>query len=86
MFKVKNPRSNVLYYDFEVCSSPLAASAIAEPAADLPNTCAGLVTPVLRPGTRASLTIDFAASGTYEYLSTVPGDAAAGMKGKLKSI
>ena len=62
-FKVKNPPSSMLPYNFEVCSTPLAASAIGEPAADLPNSCAGLVTPVLRPGDRAILTIDFASSG-----------------------
>jgi hypothetical protein len=86
MVKNPPPPSGILPHNFEVCSTPLTASAIAGPAADLPNSCAGTMTLVLRPGGRAILTVDFAAVGTYEYLSTVPGNASAGMKGKLKSI
>jgi uncharacterized cupredoxin-like copper-binding protein len=33
--------------------------------------------------TSAYLTVTFTAPGTYEYLCTIPGQAAAGMKGLL---
>ncbi len=41
----------------------------------------GKVTPLLQPGKSAKLTVKFAKAGTYPYLCTVPGHAAAGMKG-----
>jgi uncharacterized cupredoxin-like copper-binding protein len=39
------------------------------------------VTPLLRPGKTASLVVTFKKKGKYSYLCTVPGHAAAGMKG-----
>ena len=39
------------------------------------------VTPLLRPGKTARLVVTFKKKGKYPYLCTVPGHAAAGMKG-----
>ena len=38
---------------------------------------------LLTPRKSASLTIAFKKAGSFEYLCTVPGHAAAGMKGNL---
>ena len=39
------------------------------------------VTPLIRPGKTARLVVTFKKKGKYPYLCTVPGHAAAGMKG-----
>jgi len=39
------------------------------------------VTPVIGPGKTAKLVVSFSKKGKYAYLCTVPGHAAAGMKG-----
>jgi nitrite reductase (NO-forming) len=44
---------------------------------------AGVGTPILGSGQRATLTVRFGKLGRYTYICTVPGHAAAGMKGKL---
>ena len=44
---------------------------------------AGKKTPLIGPGKSASITVTLK-RGTYTYICTVPGHAAAGMKGKLK--
>ena len=72
-FKVTNMGSVV--HDFKVCASSKGGSA---------NSCVGKVTKQISPGSSATLTVTFAAKGTYEYLCTVPGHAASGMKGDLK--
>jgi len=41
----------------------------------------GKTTPLLEPGKTATLAITFKKKGRYTYLCTVPGHAAAGMKG-----
>jgi uncharacterized cupredoxin-like copper-binding protein len=41
----------------------------------------GKQTPLTRPGKTAKLVVTFAKKGNYHYLCTVPGHAAAGMKG-----
>jgi uncharacterized cupredoxin-like copper-binding protein len=41
----------------------------------------GKKTPTLAPGKSASLTVKFAKAGKFPYLCTIPGHAAAGMKG-----
>jgi uncharacterized cupredoxin-like copper-binding protein len=41
----------------------------------------GKTTPNLLPGKSATLTVKFAKKGRYAYLCTIPGHAAAGMKG-----
>jgi uncharacterized cupredoxin-like copper-binding protein len=43
----------------------------------------GKVTPRLQPGKSAKLVVKFAKAGKFAYLCTVPGHAAAGMKGTL---
>jgi glucose/arabinose dehydrogenase len=45
---------------------------------------AGRVTPLLQPGRTATLTVRFAKAGSYRYLCTVPGHAAAGMLGRFR--
>jgi uncharacterized cupredoxin-like copper-binding protein len=42
---------------------------------------AGKKTPLLQPGKSATLSVRIAKTGRYRYLCTVPGHAAAGMKG-----
>jgi uncharacterized cupredoxin-like copper-binding protein len=64
-----------LPHALKFCSSPKGGSA---------NSCAGKGTAVISPGKSTTLTITFAKAGSYEYLCTVPGHAAAGMKGDLK--
>jgi cytochrome c6 len=68
-FKVTN--QGRLPHTFEICSSPKGGSA---------NKCKGKVTPSLAHGKSATLIVTLG-KGQYEYLCTVPGHAAAGMKG-----
>ena len=44
---------------------------------------AGAATRVLAPGQSTILTVSFARPGIYEYRSSVPGQAAKGMRGRL---
>lgn len=71
-FKVVN--KGLIPHTFKICASAKGGSA---------NACAGVVTSLLSPGQSASLSYAFVARGTHEYLCTVPGHAAAGMKGDL---
>ncbi len=43
----------------------------------------GHKTPLISPGKSATLVVHFPRAGKYPYLCTVPGHAAAGMKGTL---
>ena len=43
----------------------------------------GKKTPLLKPGKKATLKVVFRKAGKYRYICTVPGHAAAGMKGTL---
>ncbi len=72
-FKVTN--KGALPHTFFVCSSSKGGSA---------NSCAGKGTAQISPGKTASLTVTFKTPGSYEYLCSVPGHAAAGMKGDIK--
>ena len=63
-------------HDFKLCSAPVKAATA--------TTCAGKGTKLIVPGSSAKLTVTIAKAGTYEYLCTVAGHAAAGMKGLLK--
>lgn len=47
------------------------------------GTPAGLGTPILGAGERATLTVRLPKTGRFPYICTVPGHAAAGMKGTL---
>jgi uncharacterized cupredoxin-like copper-binding protein len=44
----------------------------------------GVKTPLISPGKTATLRVTFKKPGSYYYLCTVPGHAAAGMKGHLR--
>jgi nitrite reductase (NO-forming) len=41
----------------------------------------GKTTPLIQPGKTATIAVTFKKKGSYSYLCTVPGHAAAGMKG-----
>jgi uncharacterized cupredoxin-like copper-binding protein len=73
VFHVTN--SGNIPHDFKVCASSKGG---------LKNTCTGKTTKLLTHGQSATLSYTFKTKGTYEYLCTVPGHAAAGMKGDLK--
>jgi uncharacterized cupredoxin-like copper-binding protein len=47
-------------------------------------TINGKKTPTIAAGKSASLTVTFKKAGSYAYSCTLPGHAAAGMKGTLK--
>ena len=44
---------------------------------------AGIKSPLLKPGKKASLVVKFAKKGKFPYKCTIDGHAAAGMKGTL---
>jgi uncharacterized cupredoxin-like copper-binding protein len=44
----------------------------------------GHVTTLLNPGQTAKLKVTFKKAGSYHYICTIPGHAAAGMRGNLK--
>lgn len=73
-FKVTNGGN--LPHDFKVCASNKGKLSA--------NTCAGRATPLVSPGQSNKLRVSMLRKGTYEYLCTVPGHAAAGMKGLIK--
>jgi uncharacterized cupredoxin-like copper-binding protein len=73
-FQISN--AGVLPHDFEDCAVPSDGTA---------TTCSGTDTSPLAPGSSATLTVTFTSPGTYEYLylCTLPGHAAAGMRGLI---
>ena len=72
-FKVTN--GGQLPHDFELCSSNKGTTKA--------NTCVGKTTAMITPGQTATLTVNITKAGKYEYLCTVSGHAATGMKGLL---
>jgi mono/diheme cytochrome c family protein len=64
-----------LSHNFLVCTIPVKDANA--------NTCNGEGTKLLGPGQSTRLTVIFKRRGIYEYLSTVPGQAAGGMKGLI---
>lgn len=74
-FKLTN--KGALPHDFKVCASPKGGTA---------NACAGKATATISKGGAATLKVRFKKPGRYEYLCTVSGHAAAGMKGILKVV
>jgi len=80
-FKVKD--LGLAFHDFKICSAPTPNYASLRSTASLKNTCAGKSTPILKPGQTATLTVVITKDGMYEFLCTVTGHAAAGMKGML---
>jgi cytochrome c6 len=69
-FKVTN--KGALAHDFKVCTRAVRAAAL--------NACVGKGTKLLKPNQTATLKLKLA-KGKFEYLCTVRGHAAAGMKG-----
>lgn len=63
----------VIGHSFKVCKSAATTSAA--------NACVGSATKVLNKGQSATLTVVFTKAGKYEFLCTVSGHAANGMKG-----
>ena len=72
VFRLTN--AGALAHTLRICASPKGGSA---------NACAGKVTKLIGHGESVALTYTFRSKGTYEYLCTVPGHAAAGMKGDV---
>ena len=72
-FTVKNEGLSI--HSFKVCKVGVTT--------DARNACLGVATKLLKPGQSAILIVKFTKKGVYEYLCTVPGHAAAGMKGLL---
>jgi uncharacterized cupredoxin-like copper-binding protein len=72
-FKVTN--GGQIPHDFKLCSKAVKS--------DAANACTGKVTKLLNAGQSATLTVSIAKAGKYEYLCTVAGHAAGGMKGIL---
>src|SRR6266550_6748247 len=68
-FRMKNGGS--IPHDLKICASPKGG---------LANSCTGKGTKLIAPAQSTTLTYTFKSKGTYEYLCTVPGHAAAGMK------
>lgn len=74
-FKVTN--LGVAFHNFKICTIPVPSAVGAK------NFCIGTSTRTLKHGQSQTLTVKFSLAGTYEFLCTVPGHAAAGMKGIL---
>jgi uncharacterized cupredoxin-like copper-binding protein len=74
VFDIAN--AGILPHDFELCERPMTST--------VPNTCTGKVSKTISPGQETVMTDTVTARGTYLYLCTIPGHAAAGMKGQLK--
>ena len=72
-FNVKNAGLGI--HNFKICTTSAATAA--------KNACVGKATPSLKPGQSAKLTVILTKKGKYEFLCSVPGHAAAGMKGLL---
>jgi uncharacterized cupredoxin-like copper-binding protein len=70
-FKVTN--KGLGFHTFKFCTTPVKTA--------VKNTCVGKVTKTLHPGQTASFTVTVKKVGKYEILCSIPGHAAAGMKG-----
>lgn len=73
-FKITN--KGQIPHDFKFCSKKTSSVAA--------NTCTGRATKLINPGQSTTLRVTVLLKGTYEYLCTVPGHAAGGMKGLFK--
>jgi uncharacterized cupredoxin-like copper-binding protein len=72
-FKVTN--GGLGFHDFKICTAPTTGAT--------KNSCVGQVTKILHPKQTATLTVTLTKTGEYEFLCSVTGHAAAGMKGLL---
>jgi uncharacterized cupredoxin-like copper-binding protein len=70
-FKVTD--SGFGFHDFKICTSSTTSFKA--------NACVGKATKVLHPKQSATLTVTLKKVGKYEFLCTVTGHAASGMKG-----
>jgi len=73
VFAIRN--DGAITHDFKVCSLPRRNSSL--------DTCNGKGSRKLTHGQSTTLKVTLKKKGTYEYLCTLPGHAAAGMKGLL---
>jgi uncharacterized cupredoxin-like copper-binding protein len=73
-FKISNGGN--LPHDFKFCSKRTSN--------DVANTCTGRSSKTINPGQSTTLRVTVLLAGTYEYLCTIPGHAAGGMKGLFK--
>ena len=64
-----------LPHDFKICASNKGGTATA---------CTGTGSAQVSPGAMGTFSYTFKTPGSYEYLCTLPGHAAGGMKGILK--
>ena len=71
VFKVTN--GGKLTHDFKICTRPATSTSA--------TSCTGKVTKRLAPGQSTVMAALTLKKGQYEFLCTVPGHAAAGMKG-----
>jgi mono/diheme cytochrome c family protein len=62
-------------HSFKLCTLPVTNTKH--------DTCTGVETKTLKPGQSSTLTVTLIEPGRYEYLSTVAGQAARGMKGLI---
>jgi len=74
-FKVTN--MGVAFHNFKLCLIPVTGASGAK------NACFGKSTPTLKHGQSAVIRIPVTLAGKYEFLCTIPGHAASGMKGLL---
>ena len=74
-FKVTN--MGAAFHNFKLCTIPVPTALGAK------NICSGKATKILKHGQSATLTVPFSLAGKYEFLCSVTGHAAAGMKGLL---
>jgi len=63
------------FHTFKVCAKPVKTAAA--------NACTGKVTKTVHPGQTVTLTVSITKTGKYEVLCSLPGHAAAGMKGLI---
>jgi uncharacterized cupredoxin-like copper-binding protein len=73
VFKVTN--QGKLPHDFKFCTRSTST---------LATSCTGRGTAPISPGASSTLRVAVLLKGSYEYLCTLPGHAAAGMKGLIK--
>ncbi len=76
-FNVTN--AGYAFHNFKLCLAPVSVIT----ASATPNTCAGKGTKLLKHGQSVTLTVTLTKAGTYEFLCTVSGHAASGMKGLI---
>jgi uncharacterized cupredoxin-like copper-binding protein len=72
-FKVSD--GGVAFHDFKICTTATTSFKA--------NSCTGLGTKVLHPSQSATLMVTLKKAGKYEFLCTLTGHAAAGMKGLI---